>query len=63
MWPPATGLLTRVAKEDVKIGPYLIPKGTLTGISLIGLMYNPKYYEQPEVFNPYRWAKDGGKER
>lgn len=55
MWPPATGNLARVAKEDVKLGPYSIPKGTIMGSNLLGLMMNPKYYDNPEVFNPERW--------
>ena len=26
------------------------------GSNLLGLMQNPKYYDRPEVFKPYRWA-------
>jgi cytochrome P450 len=59
MWPPATGILARVTREDVKIGPYNVPKGMLIGTNIIGLMHNPKYYENPEVFNPDRWATKG----
>lgn len=59
MWPPATGNLARVARQDMKIGPYNIPKGMLVGTNILGLMHNPKYYESPEVFNPERWAIPG----
>lgn len=30
-------------------------KGTAVGINIIGLMHNPKYYKNPEAFNPDRW--------
>jgi cytochrome P450 len=40
MWPPAVGILCRVAREDVKIGPFDIPKGMLVGTNIIGLMHN-----------------------
>lgn len=47
MWPPATGILARVTREDTQIGPYQIPAGTLIGTNILGLMHNPKYYEKP----------------
>lgn len=47
MWPPATGNLARVAKEDITIGPFSIPKGMLMGTNILGLMQNPKYYDAP----------------
>jgi cytochrome P450 len=47
MWPPATGTLARVAKEDVKIGDFNIPKDTIVGTNILGLMHNPKYYDKP----------------
>jgi cytochrome P450 len=56
MWPPATGILARVTREPVKIGPYSLPEGMLIGTNILGLMHNPKYYEDPSVFNPDRWA-------
>ena len=27
----------------------------LVGTNMIGLMHNPKYYKNPEVFDPERW--------
>ena len=47
MWPPATGTLLRRARKDIKIGPYEIPGGMLVGTNIIGLMHNPKYYNNP----------------
>jgi cytochrome P450 len=47
MWPPATGTLARVAKEDTKIGPFNITKDMVVGVNILGLMHNPKYYDHP----------------
>ena len=55
MWPPATGPFARVTRDDMKIGPYNLPKNSCVGINIIGLMHNPKYYSEPHVFNPDRW--------
>lgn len=55
LWPPAVGVLLRTTRKDIKIGPYEIPKGMLVGTNIIGLMHNPKYYKDPEVFYPDRW--------
>lgn len=59
MWPPVTGTLARLPKEDMMIGPYKVNKGTIIGTNILALMHNPKYYDHPEVFNPYRWAEPG----
>lgn len=55
MWPPAVGILLRTARRNIKIGPYEIPAGMLVGTNIIGLMHNPKYYSNPEKFDPDRW--------
>lgn len=59
MWPPAIGVLARMTREDVKIGPYEIPKGMLVGTNILGLMHNSKYFDDPSVFNPDRWDPKG----
>jgi cytochrome P450 len=59
MWPPATGILARVTREETTIGPYTLPANMLIGTNIIGLMHNPKYYDNPSVFNPDRWATQG----
>lgn len=47
MWPPAVGILFRMTREDVKIGPYELPKGHILGTSIVALCNNPKYYDHP----------------
>ena len=39
----------------MNLGPYQISKGMLVGTNIIGLMHNPLYYKNPEVFDPERW--------
>lgn len=39
-----------------------LPKGTLFCIDMVGLQHNPRYFEDPDTFNPSRWygvPKDG----
>lgn len=57
MWPPAVGILARVAKEDITMGPYKITKGSFVGTNIIGGCHNPKYWKNPDVFDPDRWLE------
>lgn len=56
MWPPAVGVLARVVNKDVTIGPYQLTKGSFVGTNIIGGCHNPKFWKEPGVFNPDRWA-------
>ncbi len=54
LWPPFVGGL-KVAKEDVNIGGYEVPKGH--GVFYVSLMAHrdPKTFPYPEQFLPERW--------
>lgn len=39
----------------MNLGPYQISKGMLVGTNIVGLMHNPKYYTNPDAFDPERW--------
>jgi cytochrome P450 len=54
--PPAPNLFARVALEDEKVGSINIKKGTLVGIGIKMIGMNPKYYDNPEKFQPERWT-------
>lgn len=43
------------ATADVKVGEYVIPKGSVVLPSLFHVMYNPAHFKDPEVFNPQRF--------
>lgn len=57
LYPPAW-ITDRQNVEDDTIGDYHLKKGTLIGISFYELHRNPKYWENPEVFNPDRFLGD-----
>ncbi|XP_040577088.1 cytochrome P450 2U1 [Lepeophtheirus salmonis] len=41
--------------KDIKIGDYVVPKGTLFLANLIGFHHDPNIFENPQQFNPDRW--------
>ncbi len=54
LYPPAWITDRENLEEDV-IGDYKFEKGTLIGVSFYELHRNPKYWNEPEVFNPDRF--------
>ncbi|TFK28631.1 cytochrome P450 [Coprinopsis marcescibilis] len=32
-----------------------VPKGTLVVVDLVGVLYNERYFDEPEKFKPWRW--------
>lgn len=57
LYPPVTDV-NREATQDCKIGGYSIPKGTTLVASQWVMHRNPRYFTEPEVFTPERWADD-----
>lgn len=54
LYPPVS-LLGREAVEDVEIGDCLIPQGCVVMISQWVMHHSPKYFDEPERFQPKRW--------
>ncbi|OXA80058.1 Cytochrome P450 [Flavobacterium aquidurense] len=61
LYPPAW-ITDRQNVEDDIIGDYNIKKGTLIGVSFYELHRNPKYWENPEEFNPERFLGEQKKQ-
>lgn len=57
LYPPASGV-AREALEDVEIGGYAFKKGELISINFYAMHQSPRYYPQPERFDPERFNKD-----
>ncbi len=57
LYPPAWRV-GREAITDITIGGYRIPAGAQLIMSQWLLHRDPRYWEQPERFNPERWSSD-----
>ena len=57
LYPPAW-ILVREALKDCEIGEYRIPKGSDVVISQYVNHHDPRYFPDPEKFDPERWSSD-----
>ncbi len=57
LYPPVS-LMGREAAVDTQIGDYEIPQGMAIMISQWVMHRHPKYFENPEVFQPERWTQE-----
>jgi cytochrome P450 len=55
LYPPAPGF-TREPIEDVMIGGYEVPKGSLVTVATYALHRDPRFFDDPERFDPERFA-------
>lgn len=52
---------TREVLQDVQFGEYTLPKGSTLIISPFIVHHNPRYFENPESFQPERFSPDNEK--
>lgn len=50
-----------MAEEDITLGGYDIPKGTIIQFMIEAAHKDPKYWKDPNEFNPSRWLDEEGK--
>jgi cytochrome P450 len=55
LYPPAYGVV-REALKDCEIGGYTIPKGATVAMFQWVVHRDPRFFDDPEVFRPERWA-------
>jgi cytochrome P450 len=61
LYPPAPGV-AREPIEDVTIGGYTVPKGSLISLNAFAMHRDRRFFDAPERFNPDRFAS-GWEER
>jgi cytochrome P450 len=54
-YPPVPGVLMRRAIEDVQIGTWLVPKGSLVTMPFFVAQRDARWFDQPERFDPARF--------
>ena len=60
MYPLVVGMLRKM-DQDMELGGYFIPKGTLVRGNFYDMCMSEKYFEDPRSFNPERWDRETGK--
>jgi cytochrome P450 len=56
------GVLMRRVIEDVRIGGWLVPKGSLVTMPFFVAQRDPRWFAQPERFDPARFLGDAARE-
>jgi cytochrome P450 len=52
---PVVSVMGRVAGRDMRVGPYMVPAGTVVGTPLFAIQNTIHNWERPEEFMPERW--------
>jgi cytochrome P450 len=56
LYPPTWTLVPRCATAEVELGGYRIPRGTLVFISPYATHHDPRFFPEPERFDPDRFS-------
>ena len=62
LYPPAYAI-GRLSLEDQEVGGYLIPRGSLVLVSQYVMHRDPRFFPDPERFDPLRFAPEAKSER
>jgi cytochrome P450 len=62
LYPPAWAI-GRLALEDYEVGGYLIPRGALVIVSQYVVHRDPRFWPDPERFDPERWTPEAKADR
>jgi cytochrome P450 len=57
LYPPVW-TMGRSVENDYSVGEYIIPAGASILMSQYVMHHNPRYYEEPNQFNPDRWTEE-----
>ena len=57
LFPPAWAL-GRLALEDYEVGGYHVPRGSLVLVSQYVIQRDPRFFPDPERFDPARWTPE-----
>eukprot|EP00775_Hariotina_reticulata_P012934 gene12934-13062_t len=52
---PVVSIMGRVAGQDMFVGPYKVPSGTVVGTPLFAIQNTVHNWDQPDEYRPQRW--------
>ena len=55
---PSVWALSRLTNEEYTMGEYVIPNSSVIFMSQYAMHNSPKYYIDPDIYNPERWTKE-----
>lgn len=55
-YPGGGGILSRQSFDSTEIDGRIIPAGTVAIVNSLLLHHDPRFYDKPNDFNPFRWA-------
>ncbi|HKO39857.1 MAG TPA: cytochrome P450, partial [Nitrososphaeraceae archaeon] len=55
---PSVWALSRLTNEEYTMGEYVIPNSSVIFMSQYAMHNSPKYYADPDKYNPERWTKE-----
>ncbi|XP_042639185.1 cytochrome P450 4F2-like [Orycteropus afer afer] len=61
--PPVTVISRRCTQDVMLPDGRVIPKGNICVISIFGIHHNPSVWQEPEVFNPFRFDPENPQKR
>ena len=56
--PPLAGIGPRKLTKPIKVGPYVVPENTICSVNIWQVHRHPKYWENPNQYNPERFLND-----
>jgi cytochrome P450 len=62
LYPPAWAI-GRKSIRDTKIGTFTIPADSLVLVNVFGLQRDPRFFDEPEKFDPGRWTAEEKEKR
>jgi cytochrome P450 len=61
LYPPAIGVFAREAQEKMELGGYQLPRGSIVYAFSYVTHRDPRWFPEPERFNPERFMGEKGK--
>jgi cytochrome P450 len=62
---PPVWVIARQAQQQIRLRSFVLPPGTVVSMSQFVIHHDPRWYSNPEVFDPERWSRsrDTGRPR